>query len=154
MIRPLLIRVPPPPGMSLAPAEAPALWTFIDELRAREEGPRVRRILVHDIANAAAVRRPRLGLFGWPCHELVIGLPFPLGMSDTELRAVIAHEYRHLSRAHGRLNAAVYLLTASWERLAEALRSPPTGRRRADCDTREPLPSLAQPNQLRPPASA
>jgi Zn-dependent protease with chaperone function len=44
----------------------------------------------------------RFGVLGWPRNYLLLGLPLLEGFAPGELRAVLAHEFAHLSKAHGR----------------------------------------------------
>src|SRR5205085_9580781 len=58
----LFTRLPPPQGIALKRAQAPALYTAIDGMRRRMKGPRFHHVLVTDDLNAAVVQRPLLGL--------------------------------------------------------------------------------------------
>ena len=100
--RVLWTRLPPPEGRVVPRAEAPALHATLDELRKRLRSARFHRVLMIPDCNAAVVRRPRLGVFGWHQNYLLLGLPLMEGLSKEELTAVLAHECAHLSRQHHR----------------------------------------------------
>jgi Peptidase family M48 len=51
----------------------------------------------------------------------VLGLPYLNALSAEEMRAVVAHELGHLSRAHGRFGAFVYRVRATWFSLLHGL---------------------------------
>lgn len=98
----------PPPGMSLTPHQAPALWSLVEEL-AREVGTRrPDEIRLTPEVNAAVMENSRLlGLIGGRRH-LLIGLPLLQTMTIAQLSSVLAHELGHYSRRHTRLGAVAY----------------------------------------------
>ena len=110
----LWVRWPEPAGLPVLPAEAPALFEALADLRKHMRGPRFHRVLLTDEVNAAVVQRPRLGLFGWPKNYLLLGLPLLDSMPAEEALAVVAHEYGHLAGAHARFGAFIYRLRHSW----------------------------------------
>src|SRR5690606_25897917 len=65
------------------------------------------------------VQVPRLGLFGWQKNYLILGLPLMQLLSLDEFKAVLAHEFGHLSGAHGRFGAWIYRVRTGWARLNE-----------------------------------
>jgi Zn-dependent protease with chaperone function len=88
----------------LTARQAPGLFAMLEELRARLQAPRVHRVLVTDEFNAAVLRVPRLGIFGWRANHLLIGLPLAKALTVEQFKAVLAHELAHLKRA-GELEA-------------------------------------------------
>ncbi|MFL6619783.1 MAG: M48 family metalloprotease [Povalibacter sp.] len=117
----MFVRLAPPSGRQIGVGEAPELVQFIEETRLQACAPQADRILITEEFNAAVVQHARLGIFGWPRNYLVLGLPLMQALSRDELRAVIAHEFGHLSGAHGKFGAWIYRLRAGWARLAAAL---------------------------------
>ncbi|MFO1250499.1 MAG: M48 family metallopeptidase [Inhella sp.] len=113
----LFVKFPKPEGIELTPAQAPALFEAVQQMRQRLRGPAVHHVLITDEVNAAVVQRPALGLFGWPRNYLLLGLPLLEHMSPEEALAVVAHEYGHLAGAHGRFGAWIYRLRLSWATL-------------------------------------
>ncbi len=114
-LRILLVRLTPPKGRAITRAEAPALFAELDDLRARLRAAPFHEVLLSAEFNAGVVQMPRLGVLGWPRNCLILGLPLLDALSPAEMRAVLAHEFAHLSRAHGRLSHWLYRLRRSWE---------------------------------------
>ena len=121
ILRSLWIRIAPPEGLPLARASSPALLEELDDVCARVDAPRVHRVLVVPEFNAGVAQVPRLGLLGWHRSYLMLGLPLLQALSREQLRAVVAHEFGHLSRSHGRLGNRVHAMRTSWVRMNEQL---------------------------------
>lgn len=107
-LRTLLTRWPPPSGRTLTRADAPVLFDLIDKMRTKLAGPPIHHVVVDDRYNASIVQRPRWGLVGPSVNYLVLGLPFMVSMSTSEMMAVIGHEYGHLCGADGRASGWIY----------------------------------------------
>lgn len=121
VIRAMAVRLEPPSGREIRRREAPKLFACIDEVRARASAPLAHKVLITDDFNAAVVQHPRLGIFGWPRNYLILGLPLMQALDLQEFRAVLAHEFGHLSGEHGKFGAWIYRLRAGWARLTHAL---------------------------------
>ena len=121
VLRALWVKVPPPAGRPIAPAEAPALFALIDALRIALKAPRFHNVLMTDDFNAAVVQAPRLGVFGWPRNYLLIGLPLMQALTVEQFKAVLAHEYGHLAGGHGRWSNWIYRQRLRWSRLMDTL---------------------------------
>jgi Zn-dependent protease with chaperone function len=117
----LWIRLPPPQGTELRAQEAPELFAIINDFSRRLRAPRFHHVLVTDEFNAGVVQAPRLGPFGWYRNYLLLGLPFMKALTVEQFKAVLAHEYGHLARGHGRLSNWIYRQRLRWWRLMEAL---------------------------------
>jgi Zn-dependent protease with chaperone function len=122
--RVLWVRLTPPEGRVVTRAEAPALHAMLNDLRHRLRAAGFHRVVVTSACNAAVSEVPRLGVLGWPRHYLQLGLPLLESLSAEELRAVLAHEFAHLSRRHGWLSGWLYRLRRSWDQIFEKLRQP------------------------------
>ena len=122
--RALWVRLEPPEGRVLArgPAHA-ALWAEVDRVRAALKGPRIHRLLLTDDFNAAIVQLPLFGLLGPTRNYLVLGLPLLQALSPEHFRSVLAHEFGHLSGAHGALGAWVYRVRKTWSQVQQSLES-------------------------------
>lgn len=120
-LRVLLVRLPPPAGHEVSRAETPALHSLLDELRAALRSAPFHCVLLTPACNAAVIQVPRLGVFGWPRNYLLLGLPLMEQLSPEEFRAVLAHEFAHLSREHGRFGHWIYRLRLSWEKIFEQM---------------------------------
>ena len=121
VVRAMAVRLEAPGGKEIFRGEAPELFACIDEVRARAGAPKAHKVLVTDHFNAAVVQHPRLGIFGWPRNYLILGLPLMQALDLQEFRAVLGHEFGHLSGAHGKFGAWIYRLRSGWGRLTYAL---------------------------------
>ena len=121
IVRALWVRFEPPQGIELRRGDAPALFAAIDEVRRAMRAPRVHTVLLTDEFNAGVAQHPRLGVFGWYRVYLTVGLPMLGSMPLDEYRAVLAHEFGHVSRAHGRFGAWVGRVRATWHALVNEM---------------------------------
>lgn len=121
ILRGLFVRIHPPEGLRLKREETPELFALIEELRTEIEAPHFHRVLITGEHNAGVVQIPRLGVFGWHCNYLMLGLPLLQGVSVEEFRAILAHEFAHLSGAHGKFGAWLYRLRRTWQQVFEQL---------------------------------
>ncbi|HEY8265934.1 MAG TPA: M48 family metalloprotease [Steroidobacteraceae bacterium] len=119
--RSLWVKLEAPTGLEIDRARYPELFAAIDTTRKAAGAPRVHVVLLTQDLNAAVVQVPRLGLFGWQRNYLILGLPLLQMLSLPEFKAVLAHEFGHLSGAHGKFGAWIYRVRASWERIASVL---------------------------------
>lgn len=110
----LLARFPAPQGLEITRDDAPHLFERLDDMQKRMNGPAFHHVLLVNQLNASVVQHPRLGLFGWNRHYLILGLPLLQTLSDDEALAVVAHEYGHLAGNHGRFGAFIYRLRGAW----------------------------------------
>lgn len=117
VIRALFVKVEPPAGRVVKREEAPAFFDLVEEVRRRTGVGALSDIRFDAEFNAAVAEVPRAGgLFGWHRH-LILGLPMVLVHGPDELRAILAHEFGHLSRRHGRIGAWAWRVRESWGRL-------------------------------------
>jgi Zn-dependent protease with chaperone function len=114
ILRALWITIPEPDGQKLEPEQAPSLFALIDEISKALNGPRVDQVLVSDEFNAGIVQIPQFGMFGWLRNYMVVGLPLLRALSPAEFRAVLAHEFGHLSGKHGRFSGWIYRVRQTW----------------------------------------
>lgn len=120
MLRALWVKLEPPDGRELTRAEAPQLFTLVDACAKRLRAPVPHRVLVDDRFNASIAQTPRWGVFGGWQNDLVLGLPLMQSLGRDEFRAVLAHEFGHLSGSHGRFGAWVYRVRLGWELIGHA----------------------------------
>ncbi|MBW5448592.1 M48 family metalloprotease [Cohnella sp. CFH 77786] len=121
IIRSLWFKIEPPDGLEIAEAEYPRLFGLIHEVNRKLNGPKIHHVLIDDDYNAAIMQWPKFGWFGFHRNYLLIGLPMLLALSETELKAVIAHEIGHLAGEDGRMGAFVYRTRESMARLMTRL---------------------------------
>lgn len=121
VLKSLWVRIEAPQGLPLDRSRVPELFAGLDALREKLRTPNIHRVLLVPEFNAAVAQVPRLGLLGWQRNDLILGLPLLFALSPEELRAVLAHELGHLSRAHGRTGTWLYRARRTWEQLGEQL---------------------------------
>jgi len=121
VLKSLWVKLEAPQGLRVTRREYPELFATIDEVRRAARAPAAHVVLITDQLNAAIVQVPRLGLLGWQKNYLVLGVPLMAMLSPDEFKAVLAHEFGHLSGAHGRFGAWIYRIRAGWARLSETL---------------------------------
>jgi Zn-dependent protease with chaperone function len=129
VLKALWVKLPPPEGMELSAASSPDLFAMIEALRRALGAPRFHHVLLTDDFNAAVVQSPRLGIFGWPRNYLLIGLPLMKGLTVEQFKAVLAHEFGHLAKGHGRVANWIYRQRLRWSRLMETLEATESGGR-------------------------
>ncbi|PKM46566.1 MAG: hypothetical protein CVV05_02500 [Gammaproteobacteria bacterium HGW-Gammaproteobacteria-1] len=117
VMKSLWVKLPPPQGIRLKRKDAPELFRLIDTLRKRARAPHFHRVLITDDFNAAVAQRPQLGVFGWYRNYLLIGLPLMKMLSVGQFAAVLAHEFGHLAKGHGRLSSWLYRQRLRWSQL-------------------------------------
>ncbi|MEM1058657.1 MAG: M48 family metallopeptidase [Verrucomicrobiota bacterium] len=115
------VRMDLPSARWLSEKEAPELFKVIEEIRQKLGCGPLHHVGVSLDHNAFLAAIPRWGLWSWPRHYLVLGVPLLLGMPREEARAVVAHELSHLSRRHNRLGNFVWRNVQIWARLSHAL---------------------------------
>jgi Zn-dependent protease with chaperone function len=121
ILRALWVRLEPPLGYPLSHAAFPALHDEVEALRKELRTPPVHGIILTDDFNAGVAQTPRLGVLGWPRNTLIIGLQLMLALSPEQARAVLAHEFGHLSGNHSRFDGWIYRLRLTWYRIMSAL---------------------------------
>lgn len=125
--RGLWIRVEPPTGLCVTREQTPRLFALLDELRTALDCQPFHQVLLVGDHNAAVVQIPRLGLFGWHRNYLLLGLPLLQSLAPDEFKAVLAHEFAHSSRGHGRFGNWIYRVRRSWDRIFEQMARQGTG---------------------------
>ena len=119
--RAMWVRFDPPAGRPLSRDDAPKLFEEAEALRRRLRAPKPHVVLLSDDYNACIAQIPRLGVFGWPRNYLVVGLPLLATLPVEQVRAVLAHEFAHLSSAHGAFGSWLYRVRATWYQLMTRL---------------------------------
>lgn len=94
-----------PAGLPVTEADEPELWRTVREL-ADQVGTRApaRIVLTGDVNAAVSEEARLLGLLPGP-RRLYLGVPLMQGLSQAQLRAVLAHELGHYSNSDTRLAA-------------------------------------------------
>ncbi|MEW2621691.1 M48 family metalloprotease [Streptomyces sp. NPDC048106] len=95
------------PGIDVTEADEPRLWALVREVAAAAGTRAPDRIRLTGEVNAAVSEDPRLlGLLPGP-RRLYLGVPLLTGLTEAQLRAVLAHEYGHFTGGDTRLSALV-----------------------------------------------
>ncbi|WP_030348118.1 M48 family metalloprotease [Streptomyces sp. NRRL S-1022] len=95
------------PGIPVTEADEPRLWALVRELAAAAGTRAPDRILLTGEVNASVSENPRLlGLFAGP-RRLHLGVPLLIGLTEAQLRSVLAHEFGHFTGGDTRLSALV-----------------------------------------------
>jgi Zn-dependent protease with chaperone function len=123
ILQSLWVKVKPPQGLPLKREDAPALFQMVEELQKTLKCPPVSCIVLSDELNAAMAYTPRLGVFGWMTHYLVVGLPIMQALSPEQFEAVICHELGHLSGRHDRFSHWIYMVQKTWFQLLNLLKT-------------------------------
>ena len=118
LARALWVRVEPPAGVPLQRTDAPKLFALLDEVRVAVRAPPVERVVLAPELNASVVQVPLFGILGWHRNYLTIGLPLLHALDAAQFRAVMAHEFGHLSGAHGKLGVWIYRIHQTWGMVA------------------------------------
>lgn len=120
LLKSLWVRVEAPEGYVLDRAKFPRLYREIDRLRKGLKAPRIHEVILTPELNASITQTPRLGILGWNKNTLTLGLELLLTLSPKQARAVIAHEFGHLSGNHSHFNTWIYRIRLSWYRIMHA----------------------------------
>jgi len=121
VVRSLWVTFPAPDGIPLTASETPKLFEMLDAVRTSAGSPRFHAVILDENFNAGVSEVPRLGVFGWPRHYLVLGYPLLHALTPVQLRAVVAHELGHRSGRHGRIGGWIYRVRMTWLQLLERL---------------------------------
>lgn len=121
VVRALWVRFPDPGGRTILRDDAPALFDEIEQVRDRLGVRRPDEVRVTPDLNASVTQVPVLGFAG-PCREvLLVGVQLMQALTPAQFRAVLAHEFGHLSGQHGRFGSWIYRLRHTWGTLLEQL---------------------------------
>ena len=120
ILRSLWIVFPVPEGHELKYDDAPRLFDLVNEVRTATAGPPLYKVLLTNEYNAAIIQRPRFGIFGGHQNYLQIGMPLLRALSPTDIRAIVAHEFGHLSGSHGKFTSWIYLVRQTWNQMMES----------------------------------
>jgi len=119
VLRSMWIKFPEPEGKPIRRTDAPRLFDLVNQVRTATNGPEVHKLLLTGDLNAGIVQRPQLGMLGWQQNYLLIGLPLLHALSLQEFRAVLAHEFGHLSGNHSRFAGWIYRLRQTWSQILQ-----------------------------------
>jgi Zn-dependent protease with chaperone function len=121
VLRSLWIQLPEPDGEAISAADAPRLFDLIDEIKNAVRAPKFSRVLISDEFNAGVYRVSKFGAFGWSNEYLVLGLPLMHAVSPMEFKAILAHEFGHLSSRHGHFGSWIYRVRKTWLQIMDVM---------------------------------
>ena len=108
-------------GRELTPTEAPRLHEEIASLKLKLRVPGRMKVYLDESFNASAAEtRGLFGLFGTQ-SALTLGVPLLVALNREQVLAVVAHEFGHFSRRHGRLGNWLYRARVGWIQYAEQI---------------------------------
>ena len=113
LLRALWISIPPPDGIPISPKQSPLLFQLAEELRQCFHTPNLDGIILNGDFNAGIVQCPGYFLL-WPRNYLILGFPILASLSMQSIKAVLGHEFAHLSGSHGWFSAWIYRIRNTW----------------------------------------
>ena len=120
LLKSLWVKFESPKGYVMDRKKYPRLYLEIDRLREELKSPKIHEVILTPELNASIIQTPRLGILGWNNNTLILGLELLLTLSPKQARAVIAHEFGHLSGNHSYFNSWIYRIRLSWYRIMHA----------------------------------
>jgi Zn-dependent protease with chaperone function len=105
VVRAFFVDYPEPEGRKILPGEAPQLFQIVEDLRRQLKAPPVSGIYITTQFNAGISYRPHRGLLGRNEVTLSLGFPLLAALNAAQIRAVLAHEFGHYIRHHGRVSS-------------------------------------------------
>lgn len=121
ILRACWVRLSPPSGFEVHREEAPRLFLLIDKLTTALDTPPIHQVLIMHELRASVAQTPRFGIFSRHQNTLLLGLPLMLTLTPVQFRALLAHEFSHLSRRHDRFATWVYRTRMVWSQRLEEL---------------------------------
>ncbi len=121
ILKAVWVKIAPPAGSEVAAAQSHELFAMINALRRQLRAPRFHHVLITDEFNAGVVQSPQFGIFGGHRNYLLIGLPLMKALTVEQFKAVLAHEFGHLAKGHGRVSNWIYHQRLRWSRLMGVL---------------------------------
>ena len=120
LLKSLWVKLEAPQGYRLTAKSCPRLFEELDYLRKSLRALKIHEVILTADLNAAISQTPRLGVFGWQKNTLILGLELLLTLSPAQARAVVAHEFGHLSGNHSRFAGWIYRVRQTWFRIMHA----------------------------------
>ena len=120
LFRSLFVKIVEPEGLELKRDEYPELWSELDALQQTLKTPPIHRVVIVPEMNAAIAQTPRFGIIGPYKNTLVLGLELLISLSPDQAKAVLAHEFAHLSGNHSKFSAWIYRVRLTWLRIEQA----------------------------------
>ncbi len=126
LLEAIFLRFPAPSGLAVTRQQVPQLFQLIDELTSALKCPPCHHVLLTSEYNAGVFQLPR-GLLAGQSNYLLIGLPLLQAVSPEQFRAILAHEFGHLSGNHSQFNNWIYRLRKTWMQILERMQQSSNG---------------------------
>ena len=120
LVKSLFVRFEEPEGVDIEREYYPEIWREIDDLQQSLKTPAIDRVVLVPEMNAAISQIPRFGIMGPYKNTLILGLELLISLSPEQAKAVLAHEFAHLSGNHGKFAAWIYRVRLTWLRVQMA----------------------------------
>jgi len=103
--------------------ENEATKNFFELIRDLEKktNTKIHEVYIDESRGAGVLQRPRFGFFGGYQNALILGLPFLFYVSTDQLKAILAHEFGHISNNDGRDNSVGRSTRDSWIRVIQSM---------------------------------
>jgi len=120
LVKSLFVRFEEPQGVDIEREYYPEIWREIDDLQQSLKTPAIDRLVLVPEMNAAISQIPKFGIMGPYKNTLILGLELLISLSPEQAKAVLAHEFAHLSGNHGKFGAWIYRVRLTWLRVQMA----------------------------------
>lgn len=111
VLKPLfkIFKNPKSKGKEIFRKDHPELFALIDEVVAKVDCLQPKHVRVSDECNAYVYYSTMLGYMKTGRQNLTIGLPIVYGMSKTELKSILSHEFGHFTQKSVQINSTANL---------------------------------------------
>jgi Zn-dependent protease with chaperone function len=114
-------KIPPPHGviLDLKKRDNSQIRDILQDISKKVGSVEIDSVVMTADVNAAVIQVPKFGIFGKKQNFLILGLPLMLSLSSEQFKAVLAHEFAHLSTNELSLNNWLYRLVTTYKYLQE-----------------------------------
>ncbi len=120
LLKGIFFKFDEPVGHKIDKNLAPHLFSLLYQIKRKIHGKKIHKVIIDNQLNAYIEEVPRLGVFWGYRRTLVIGLPLLLALNEKDLGAVLAHEYAHFSKKHGKWRARIFRSHKMWKKIYES----------------------------------
>jgi beta-lactamase regulating signal transducer with metallopeptidase domain len=115
------VKISPPPGvvLDLKKRDNSQIRDSLKAISIKVGSVEIDSVVMTADVNAAVIQVPQFGIFGKKQNFLMIGLPLMLSLTSEQFKAVLAHEFAHLSTNELSLNNWLYRLVTTYKYLQE-----------------------------------
>lgn len=117
----LRIRLEKPQGYALRPTDFPELFTLLNDISQCIHAPRIDQVILTSELDITIIQTPKLGLWDWSHHTLVIGLELLLILSPQQANVALIHTLGHYSKKYHGFDNWIYQSRKNWQQLRNTL---------------------------------